>query len=219
MKRLIYGRPHLRTLKFKQLRTGKQAQRSFHAAFRTSSASSSWRKRSKNLSGTPPSASLLPRTTLRCLSPSPWERGLDLRNARQMGRFRCILDASAILRLFLHVCTRCLHPLLGFRVREILCIRQRPSSVFPFTSDPFVSDGCFEVKRLFPFPLFLVALYLYFLEALMMMMMIIVEFDSIKDWSTSCSWKSERKSGWFRIRIRDGKGNSSIGNRFATIDG
>lgn len=67
MKRLIYGRPHLRTLKFKQLRTGKQAQRSFHAAFRTSSASSSRRKRSKNLSGTPPSASLLPRTTLRCL--------------------------------------------------------------------------------------------------------------------------------------------------------
>lgn len=129
MKRLIYGRPHLRTLKFKQLRTGKQAQRSFHAAFRTSSASSSRRKRSKNLSGTPPSASLLPRTTLRCLSPSPWERGLDLRNARQMGRFRCILDASAILRPFLHVCTRCLRPLLGFRVREILCIRQRPSSL------------------------------------------------------------------------------------------
>ena len=70
MKRLIYGRPHLRTLKFKQLRTGKQAQRSFDAAFRTSSASSSRRKRSKNLSAIPHPPSLLPRTTLQLLSVS-----------------------------------------------------------------------------------------------------------------------------------------------------
>lgn len=170
LKRLIYGRPHLRTLKFKQLRTGKQAQRSFDAAFRTSSASSSWRKRSKNLSAIPHPPSLLPRTTLQLLSVSE-PLGTRVGSSRLTkcspnGALsmhpRCIRDSSP-------VCA-CLHalfapPFLGFRAREILCILQRSSLRLLFLTDWFVR-GMFRIKREDSFPpFFSLLLPWYILEA------------------------------------------------------
>lgn len=123
-----------------------------------------------------------------CLSLSPWERGLDprgSRNARQMGRFRCILDASAILRPFVHVCTRCLRPpSLDFEhAKSCVSFNDLPY-VFSFLRIDSL-EGCFGSNEKI---LSLLFFHSSFSSSFLVYFKSVLEFDSIKD---SLDWKRD----------------------------